>query len=369
MRSPAFVLLLAAAALAQEGPGSEPAAPAHDVLGFPITFNDEIITESDVRRTLGLPEGEVPPITMKNTRNQLLQRKLAERVAADLGITVEEFEVGEWFRRSVDLEGGEAKFYDLLAQQGRTLERWRLDTRQQILEDKLRYMFQTGISPDQRKPLPWRIRPTPREIRIAYDRDPSRLQAGLKVRRLEIEVNLTTQERAQLAMKGGGDLTMEELAALAEETLKPRVESVLAELRRRPFREVAKERGIEVEALAGQWLEVPRTESPNAAERFLQTAKQESVSPPLRQPGGGYRILYLVERQDPGRKPPTDPQVAEDYDARIRSLRAQKWEAVMRLKALDDSLVRPERVREELRADLLGSLKDAEERLEALGLH
>lgn len=361
-----LVLLFPAAAPAQEGPAP---APAHDALGFPITFNDEIITENDVKRSLGLPEGEVPPVTLKNERNRLLQRKLAERVAADLGIRVEEVEVAEVFRRTVDLEGGEAKFYEVLAQQGRTLERWRADIRQQMLEDKLRYMLQTGISVDQRKPLPWRIRPTPRELAIAYENDPSRLQAGLRVRRLEIEVNLTPQERIQLAMKGGGDLTMEQLAAMAEEALKPRVEAVVAELKRRPFPEVAKERGVDVDALAAQWVEIPRTGSANPAERFLREAKRASISPPLRQPGGGYRILYLLDRQDPGRKPVTDPQVAEDYDSRIRSLRAQKWEALLRLKALDESLVRPERVREELRLDLLGSLKDAQDRLRSLGLH
>ena len=365
MRALVVALLPAAAAIAQPGPAP---APAHDALGFPITFNDEIITESDVRRSLGLPDAEVPPITLRNERNRLLQRKLAERVGADLGIKVEDFEVAEAFRRTVDIEGGEAKFYDVLAQQGRTLERWRLDVRQQILEDKLRYMFQTGISVDQRTPLPWRIRPTPREIRIAYDRDPSRLEAGLRVRRLEVVVDLDQRERVQLAMNSGGSLTQEQLAEQVEEILKPRVAQVVAELKQRPFPEVAKERGVDVDAERAKWYEIPRSETPNPAERFLQQAKKETFSAPLRQPGGGYRILYLIDRQDPGRKPPTDPQVAEDYDARIRALRAQKWEALLRLKALDESLVRPERVREELRVDLVGSLKDADDRLRALGL-
>jgi hypothetical protein len=41
----------------------------------------------------------------------------------------------------------------------------------------------------------------------------------------------------------------------------------------------------------------------------------------------------------------------------------------MHIQALDRSTVRPERVRESMRADLLAELRDAEGKLRALGLH
>jgi len=343
----------------------------HDELGFPITYNDEIITENDVLRSLGLPEGEVPKPTLENQRNLLLYRKISEQIAASLGIEVEEAEVKRRVEFEIGKAGGEAKWYEELAQKGRTLGRERLEIAQQLLDNKLQFLFQVGHINTRTgsKLLPWRIGPTPREIRIAYRNDPARRTAGLRVRRLELNVDLSRKERVKLAMQSGGNLSQDQLEERVKKLLEPRLATVREELEDKSFEIVARRYGTEVDKQRDEWLEIPQGESGSPIVRFLRDAKVGARSEPLRQTGGGYKILYLLERQDPRSRPASDPEVAREYDLRIRALRAQKWEAFLRLRALDEATVRPERVRQELRAAELSRLRDAEQRLQALGLH
>ncbi|MHC4491081.1 MAG: hypothetical protein ACYTDU_05615, partial [Planctomycetota bacterium] len=117
------------------------------------------------------------------------------------------------------------------------------------------------------------------------------------------------------------------------------------------------------------WIEVPRQPSEDPVERFLQTAEVNEVSDALPRPGGGYRIVGLLARERPEERSVKDPDVSKAYAARIQRLRAVKWQAHMHIQALDRSTVRPERVRESMREELLAELRDAEGRLRALGLH
>ncbi|MCK6461827.1 MAG: hypothetical protein L6Q95_18255, partial [Planctomycetes bacterium] len=83
---------------------------------------------------------------------------------------------------------------------------------------------------------------------------------------------------------------------------------------------------------------------------------------------GEYEIVLLIERANPSERKVTDPAVADEYARRIRTLRATKWENFLRLRALSTSTVEPPRVRDEVRALILASLKEAEDGLRALGL-
>jgi hypothetical protein len=370
MRRIAVLALFAALAPAQdvEMPST---APEHDELGFPITFNDDIITESDVERSLGQKREDVPPITFKNERDVMLKRKLAEEIALELGITVDEREVDTYLKQQIDAQGGEAKFYESLAQQGLTLEGHRNNQRQLILHAKLRWMFQNGVTADQTRLLPQRIRPTPREIRIAAENDPARRDAGIRVRRLEMVVDIDKKTRTKVIgrmLRDGKDeeWLKQQLAAAVE----PLLEKIKKELKEgRPFEKVAGERGVDVDTQKELWIELPRQASEDPVERFLQTAELKAVSEPFPRPGGGYRIVRLLERERPEDRPATDPEVAKAYEALIRVLRAAKWQAHMHIQALDRSTVRPERVRESMREELLAELREAESRLRALGLH
>jgi len=370
MRTAFLVVLLAALAPAQER-ATPSTAPEHDELGFPITFNDDILTEGDVERSLGQKRENVPPITFKNERDVILKRKLEEEIAVELGISVEDPEVDGHLKREMDAEGGEAKFYESLAQQGLTLEGYRNDKRRLILHAKLRWMFQHGVAADQTKLLPQRIRPTPREIRIAAEHDPVRHEAGIRVQRLELVIETDKKTRQKVIgrmLRDGKDeqWLKQELAAAVE----PVLEKVQAELKGgRPFAEVARERGVDVDAQKLQWIELARQPSEDPVERFLQTAEPKAVSEAVPRPGGGYRLVSLLARERPEDRPVTDPDVARAYDARIRALRAIKWQAHMYIQALDRSTVRPERVRESLRGELLTELRDSERQLRALGLH
>jgi hypothetical protein len=168
----------------------------------------------------------------------------------------------------------------------------------------------------------------------------------------------------------GGAMPAAAVAAAPAAALASRVEAGVAALRAgRPFEDIAKANGADVETQAKSPIEVPRGRAGSPEERFLQSAEDHACSEPIPQVGGGYRFLYLIERVDPGRRTLANPDVADRYRESVSLLRAQKWRAVYDLRALDCSTVKPERVREELRAEFLGELKDAEVRLRALGLH
>jgi hypothetical protein len=308
----------------------------------------------------------MPAVTLVRQRDILLNRKLSQRIAADLEIQVADREVEGAVRLAVETRQGEAKFYEYLAQQGITLERWKIEKAQEILERKLQYLFQTGISPDQRGLLPARITPTPREVLIAFEHDPARRAVGGRVRRLEFKVDVDQETRNKLVMQqltGGKD--KEWVSAQIEQEVESKLNAVVAELKTVPFEEVAKSRGAPVAKQHDEWIPVA---GDGPAEQFLKSAKEGSWKR-FALPEGGYLFVFLVKRENPGDRSTADAEVAEEYGSRIQTLRASKWEAVMRIRALDKATVRPERVRQELRRYWLAILRDADQGLRALGLN
>ena len=365
MRAPVLLVLLGAAAAAPEEDAPKPSPYA--AMGFPVTFNDEIITANDVARFLEAKLEEIDPNTLRRTRDILLFRKINERIAADLSIEVGDREVDAQMKREIDVHGGDAKFYEWLAQQGMTLERFKIERRQQIIDQLLRILFQSGVSHDRTQLLPWRVGPTPREIETAFRCDSVERGGALRARCLRFTVDADPKTRSSLASRQVLEgMTEEEVAAAIEEDVRPRLEAALAALKDRPFDAVAREHGVnDVDAMAKEWITLAAA---SEAEKFLAGADVGTWSPPIRQLNGAYEIVFLVERESADRKP-TDPAVAEEYARRIRSLRATKWEALLRLRALDASTVEPARVREDLREQILSSLREAETALRALGLH
>lgn len=368
MRKLLILVLLAGLAPAQDQPeetGSARAEPRHDALGFPITFNDEILTKNDVLRALGADISVLGSRNVLRTeRDRVLRMKLAEQVGADLGISVTDQDVDLVMRRQIDEAGGEAKFYERLGQRGQTLAGHEAEIAQRVLDEKLRLLFQNGIF--QRTLLPARIRPTPEEILIAHRNDPARRSAKVRVHRARYDVGLTKQERGRIAMLRMDDVPENEIQARKAKLLQPRLDAVLKALKERkdgaPLPDVS---GV---AMEKGWVEVPIKPSERPEERFLQQGKPGQPSEPFRRPDG-YTVVVVIEREAPDARPATDPEVAARYDRAIRELRSRKWKAIMNLRALDKATVRPEIVRQELRTDIVAELREAEEALRTLGLH
>jgi len=338
-------------------------------MGFPVTFNEEIITANDVARFLGdLPLDQIDPTTLRRNRDLLILRKINERIAADLAIEVGDAEVAEVMRRQIEMRQGEAKFYEWLAQQGMTLERFRIEQRQMIIDQLLRILLQNGVSHDHRQLLPWRVGPTPREVEIAFKNDPEQRGGEARVRRISFKVSADPKMRSALSAKLVTEgMTAEQVAEELEKDVRPRVDAAVAALKGgRPFADVARDHGAkDVDAMAAQWVTPGVT---TAADKFLTTAEPGTWSEPIRTQAGEYEIVLLVERTSPSERKVTDPAVADEYARRIRTLRATKWENFLRLRALSASTVEPPRVKEEVRKLILASLKEAEDALNALGL-
>jgi len=367
MRSVFIVCLLALA-----GAARETAVESHDALGFPVILNDEVITRNDVLRSLGAKESELgSPAVLARELNALLYRKVTQLVAARLGIKVTKEEVEGTIQRQIDLRGGEAKFYEGLAQRGDTLAHYKQYVRELILQEKMGYLFINGISRDQRTLLPWAVGPRPHEIRIAYEKDPERHAAGPRVRWLEFEVKLSEAEKKPLYAMMMEGAAQKEVRAKTQALLAPHLEKVQASLAGGgAFEKLAAEQGADVGVQKERWEELASEPSERQDLRFLQQAKPGAISRPIPLPGGdGCKFLKLLERKQPVEAGPSDPNLARAYSARIRQLRARKWEALLRLRALDHATLRPERVRDGFRALLLRDLKEARQGLRTLGLH
>jgi len=367
MRS--WVLALAALAL---GLGRLGAARAeedrHDVAGFPITFNEEIITRNDVLREIGGDEKMLGDAkVLADLRDGLLRRKLAEQVAADLGVQVTDEEVDRIVRAQIEYHGGEAKFFEWLYQRGDTLARFRNGIMQQVLAKKLDRLFAIGFTPGQSTLLPWRVRPTPREIGLAFKNDPARRRARIEVERIDLTVGLTRDERVKLAMRRMDGLSQKEFNKEAGEILGPRVEKAMALVRDGDVSAAAELPGTEVEKA---WVEIEKGESARPDVEFLRTGEVGAWSKPFPQPdGASVRLLRVLERKLPITGDVPTVEASREYEIRIRELRGRKWRAVARLRALDKSTVRPERVRIGLRKQLVAELRAAEKTLRAFGIH
>ncbi len=342
--------------------------PKHDIAGFPITFNEEIITRNDVLREVDGDEKVLGDANvLADLRDGLLRRKLAEQVGADLGLEVKDGEVELIMRNHIEVRGGDAKFFEWLFQRGDTLARFRNEIRQQLLKSKLDQLFRIGFTPGQSTLLPWRVRPTPREIAVAFRNDPARLQAKIRVQRVDLTVGLTKDERRRLAILSMDGTSPEDIKKEAGQKLKPRIEKAMKLVKDGDVSGASKLPGTKVQKA---WVEIEREKSRRPDVEFLRQGKVGAWSQPfLQSDGASVRFLQVMERKHPVQGDTPGIKDSQAYTLRIRELRARKWRAVARLRALDKSTVRPERVRTGLRTQLVTELKAAEKTLRALGIH
>jgi len=357
--------LLSALVLAQE-----PAAPANDELGFPITFNESILTRGDVLRGLPPAETLASPAEVKKQRDRLLMERLTETLGRRQGIVIEERDVSDEVERQMGRTGGEAKFYEYLSETGQTLEGFRESVRLQILQAHISYMLVHGYTPG-RKMLPWSPVPTPREIATAYQNDPERQSGVVRLKVHEMVLDIEIAERRQLlAQLVMGSKPKEWLQEQIAEKLAPKLAQVRAALDGgEPFGAVATRLGSPSTAQSPRWLEMPKGEPHDEVDRFLQQAEAGSRSEPIPLALGGFRLLFVEQIERPGELPPNDPGIVASYRERIQELRRRKAEALLRIRTLDESTVRPERVAQEFRATLLAGLREAETALRSLGVH
>ncbi len=345
---------------------AEKKAKKPDPFGFPITFNEEIITRSDVLRSLGARESDLgSPAVLRAERDKLLRDKVVQLVAASLGITVIKDELDARIQALKDNYGGDAKYFEWVAQQGYTQARFRETQRQLILRAKLDRMLIAGISPDGRTLLPWAIRPSPRELRLAFENDPIRKEAGVAASWVEFSIELTNDEKRPLMLlMMEDDVTPEDIREKTEEVLQPRLDALLARIASEGFPAVAKT--IPTAKTGDE--ELPEKKSDDPAMRFLQEGPVRTMSPPI-PVKAGWRFLFVVDRIDASQLRLEDEAVAAVYVKRIQQLRSRKWEQILQLRALDDSTLRPPRVKAEVRKSMLADLKEAVEALRALGIH
>jgi len=324
MRSPAALLLLTLAVLAQD---STVETGKHDELGFPVTFNDEIITRRDVLRRIGAPEEAVGPGTLGSQLNQVMRDKLTERLAELWGIRISDSMVRQSLRREMEAVGGEAKFYLKLAQRGDTLARYQEELRLTILKAHLRYMLMNGFSPSQDRFLPWDLKPTPSEIKRAFERDTTRRDAGPRVRLLVLRIRLDGKTRKNIV--GQSFLKGEDGPEWMKKELQRRTEILIAEAeaelkRVGDFEKVLTARGLDLEEARNRWFPLPKEPTGDADDAFLRTAGEGTWSEPLRQAQGDARILYLLEREDPHSRGVHDRDVYVHYRDLIKAARQDK---------------------------------------------
>jgi hypothetical protein len=163
------------------------------------------------------------------------------------------------------------------------------------------------------------------------------------------------------------DLTDEDLQKEENAILEPRVAQARAALKaKKSLDEIAKELGATVLEKGGEI-----DSEPTKSERltFLQKAKKGEQSGLLSVGEARFAILQIVDVRRPDQMTLNNPKVVEGYRARVAQLKQSKANFTLRLRALEKSIIRPERVRQQLRDLLLTSLRQSHRELRVLGLH
>jgi hypothetical protein len=340
----------------------------HDKYGFPITFDAEVITLNDLVRDSGVESVEELG-NIANVRNQMLMDKLTEKVGELYGLKIEERDVSDFVEKQIAGFPSEAEFYDSLAQKGQTLELYRQEVKRQVLAFRLNSLIQQGFIPQGRRLLPWDPTPSPREVRIAFENDPLRRDAGSLVQWREVVVSLTKAERKKVFAKRmtNPDLTDEDLQKEQDAILEPRLAAARKDLEaKKSLEEIAASVQAEVLTKADEIDGAP-TKSPRIT--FLQKAKKGDRSGLLPLGKARYAVLEIVEVKRPEHQTLNNPLVVRAYRERVSQLKQAKANFTLRLRALEKSLIRPERVRRQLRDFLLTSLRQVHRELRVLGLH
>jgi len=362
MRTTALLLFVSVAG-AQESPEDD-----HDKYGFPMRFDAEVITLNDLLRSLDRESvRQIGNVVVE--RNAILVQKLDEKVGALYGLEVEDREIGDHIERQIAKHDSEAEFYEYLAQQGLTLERFREDVRRKILDYRLQQLIRGGYVAQGKRLLPWDPNPSPREVKVAFENDPARQTAGKRVRWADVTVSLTEEERKKIAMKRfrDPDMTDEQVSEERAALLEPRLEKARELLAAgKGVAEIGEALGLPV---LEREAEVDGEGGGSALRAFLRTAEEGQRSGLLKIREGAYIVVEVrgISRAD--QLTLNDPQVVNAYFARIAQAKQMKARSILRLRALDKSSVRPRRVREDLRELILTDLRAAQRKLRTLGLH
>jgi hypothetical protein len=163
------------------------------------------------------------------------------------------------------------------------------------------------------------------------------------------------------------DITQEAIDEEIRKQVEPLVEKVKARLKEgKSLEAIAAELDLE---FTTKTRPLPKEPSDQPAIRFLQAAEPGATSEPLALPRSRWVVLHVVQVSRPGDLTLDDPKVVNAYRQRIGELKQRKAEYTLRLRALDETDLRPERVRTELRELILTTLKQARRQLRQLGLH
>ena len=185
----------------------------------------------------------------------------------------------------------------------------------------------------------------------------------------ELVIDISQEERGKINLKRvmDPDVTQEQVEKEIREQVEPLVAKVREELKAGKSLEVI---AVEMK-LSFQKRDDRLPDEPSKVEavRFLQKAEPGAVSEPLALPRAQWAVLKVLQIARPGDASLNDPNVVNAYRGRIGQLK-QRWaEYTLRLRALDESDVRPERVRTELRELILTTLKQVRRELRSLGLY
>jgi hypothetical protein len=340
----------------------------YDEFGFPITFDADIITLNDVVRSAGVDSAEAIG-SMRNERDKFLMERLLDKVADLFGIEITVRQIDDWMAQEIARFDSEAEFYDSLLQEGLTLELKKDEIRRRLLDYYMQQLFRFGFIDRGQKLLPWDPQATPEEIRIAFQSDPARKNQGIAVRWQELVIDISKQERARINLKRAMDPDITQEAV--EKEIREKVEPLTIQVREllnegKSLELIAAELKLE---FATREDRLPQEPSKLEATRFLQTAEAGATSEALGLPRSRWVVLHVLEIVRPGDQNLSDPNVVNAYRQRIGVLK-QRWaEYTLRLRALDESDLRPERVRTELRELILTTLKQVRRELRTLGLH
>jgi hypothetical protein len=358
-------LLLALAVLAALASSQD---DDHDEFGFPITFDADVITRNDVVRSAGV-DSEEQLGSMRNERDKFLMERLLEKVAEIYDLQITTREIDDWIARDIARFDSEAKFYDSLLQEGLTLELKKEEIRRKLIEGHLHQLFQLGFLARGHKLLPWDPNPTPREIKIAYENDPMRRNAGVDVKWKDLLIDIPAKDRKKIQGKRlfDPDITEE----WVENEIKKRVEPLVAKVKERlkagkSLDEIGLELNLKV---AEKVRSFPREIQKDAAKAFLQQAQKGQTSAPVPLPHARWVVLHVVQIHRAGDTTLDDKRVVAAYKGRIAQLKRRKAEFTLRLRALDKADLRPERVRRDLRQLILSELRQARRGLRELGIH
>ena len=363
MRTPLALILLAALATAQD------AGDDYDEFGFPITFDAQIFTRSDIVRAAGVESEEQLGGPLKNSRDIFLMQRLLEKVGELYGIEVTQQQIKDYVAKEIAGFESEAAYYDSLLQRGLSPSDREEEIARQALQYQLQQLFVNGFIARGQRLLPWDPNPTPREILIAYKNDPERLSAGSEVIWRELLIDIPAQDRRKAAAARllNPDLTEEQIEAKIRAKVEPLAKKA-QEMRKagKSIDEIGKELGLEVKKVVREITPEPSTE-PRVA--FLQKAKAGETSDVIELARARWSVIEVKSVNRPGDVSLKDPKVVRYYEQMVAALKQQKGEYLLRLRALDKTDIRPARVKRDLRKLCLGRLRQAQKGLRRLGLH